>query len=266
MIVEGQDKVPVKDMLKDGSSNERSTIEFPYTDLDNAIEIAQGVHAVGGTTCDYNQLASYLSQEAKGGGFRMRIIGARTYGLITYERGGRITLTELGRRMTDLQMERAARAEAFLEVELFSKVFENLKGSPLPPQAGLSRAIIGFGVGPKVAEKARQVLMRSAKQAGYFELKPDRLTAPPIRDNSSSFDKSPPHNEKNGRGVGGAGGDSDDYHPLIQGLLVTLPKVQTSWPTVDRMNWLMMANSIFKTLFPPQDGGEIEIALKESKQ
>src|SRR3989339_689545 len=77
---------PIQAVTKD-----RSTVDFVYTDLDNAVEIAQGVHA-------------------------------------------------------------------FLPVELYQKVFEQFKGSPLPPHAGLERALVSLGVGEKVKDKARQVL------------------------------------------------------------------------------------------------------------
>lgn len=257
--MESPTKAPVNELPKDGGPSERSTIEFPYSDLDNAIEIVRGVHAVGGTACDYDQLAAHLGLEAKGGGFRIRITAAKTYGLLTYERGGRITLTELGRQIIDPQYERAARAEAFLKVPLFAKVYENFKGSPLPPQAGLERAIVSYGAGSKVVKNARQVLMRSAKQAGYFELSADRLTAPPIRGNAQ---EQPKDKEERKSGSGGSGGNGGTGHPLIDGLLQTLPKPNTPWSPQERMNWLVMANSIFKIIYQSQDQGDVILTLQ----
>ena len=241
-------------------SSTRSTVEFPYTDLDNAIEVVKGVHAAGGTACDYDQLAAQLGMEAKGGGFRMRVIGAQVYGLITYERGGRITMTDLGIRINDPQHERAARVDAFLSVELYQKVFEQFRGSPLPPQAGFERALVSLGVGPKVKDKARQVLQRSAKQAGFFEMGPDRLTKPSIKashihhgDKKESEQKTPPP-------PGGTGGSG--YHPFIDGLLQTLPPIGSDWPATERMNWLNIASGVFRLLYK---GGaeEIEIKIKQ---
>jgi hypothetical protein len=183
------------------------------------------------------------------------------YGLLSYERGGRMSLTALGRRIVDPQAERSARAEAFLEVPLYAKVFEEFKGGPLPPQAALQRALVTFGVGPKVAEKARQVLLRSARQGGYFELSQDRLTAPPIRAGSPvATPADPPQKKTTGSGSGGG----DDLHPLIQGLLLTLPKPPAEWPLTDRLNWLNMANSIFKMIYPSQETGDVEIKSKGS--
>ena len=262
--MEGESKAKIEELPKEGGVSERSTIEFPYADLDNAVEIVKGVHAVGGTACDWDQLAAHLAMEAKGGGFRIRVSGAKAHGLLTYDRGGRIALTDLGRQIIDPQHERAARVEAFLKVPLFAKVYDNYKGSPLPPQAGLERALNSYGVGAKVVKNARQVLMRSAKQAGYFELSPDRLTAPPIRGKAAEHpkDKDEKKNGSGGTGSGsGSGGGSG--HPLIDGLLQTLPPPNATWSSQDRMNWLVMANSIFKIIYQSQDNGDVAITYKQ---
>lgn len=248
---------------------ERSTIEFPYTDLDNAVEVVKGVHSAGGTACEYDQLAAELKLEAKGGGFRLRIVGAKSFGLITYERGGRITLTDLGRQLTDSQHERAARAAAFLTVPLYGRVYEQFKGGPLPPQAGLERAIESMGVGSKVKEKARQVMTRSAKQAGFFDAAQDRLVKPSIRSEmpgDREKDGQPDEKGRTPRGNGGSGGDGGGQgHPLIQGLLMTLPSPGSDWSTQERTNWLTMAASIFKMIYlePGSASAKITITATE---
>ena len=244
--------------IPEQTGNERSSIEFPYTDLDNAVEIVRAVHNVGGTACDYDQLAAGLGVEAKGGGFRLRINGAKTYGVINYERGGRISLTDLGKRMIDPQQERGARVDAFLEVPLFKRVYDEFKGSPLPPQAGLERTIVSFGVGAKVADRARQVLLRSARQAAFFDLAQDRLTSPPIQ-----AGQTPAKPDEKAKSKGGGGGDGG--HPLIDGLFQTLPAPNTPWSSQERFNWLTMANSIFKMVYQSQDRGEITITLEKGK-
>lgn len=230
-----------------GGNSERSTIEFPYSDIDNAQEIVRGVHAVGGTACEYEQLAAHLKAEPKGGGFRLRVNGAKTHGYIEYERGGLIRITELGLRLIDPQEERAAKAEGFLNVPLYQKVYETFKGRQLPQQAGLERTLRGLGVGPKVADRARQVMLRAAKQAGYLELVPDRLTAPPIRKTEKTAEV---RTETKSTG-----------HPFIDGLIQTLPAPNKAWSTQDRMNWLVTANSIFKMIYQNDDQAEITISM-----
>lgn len=265
------------------SERERSTIEFPYTDLENAIEVVKGVHNAGGTACEYEQLAAELNMESKGGSFRLRVNGAKTYGLISSERGGRITMNDLGRQIIDSQTERAARRDAFLSVELFAKVFEQFNGSPLPPQAALERVVEGMGVGPKVKDRARQVLLRSAKQAGFFDARADRLVKPSIRQELQDQSGASPQGQAideskkpgiqadgvgaHGGGGGGDGGSGGQRHPLIQGLLMTLPEPGSAWDPDARKNWLTMANSIF-TMIYAGDAGTIRIELsgKPSKE
>lgn len=248
------------------TTNQQSTVEFPYCDLDSAIELAKGVHDAGGMACESEQLAAQLSMEAKGGGFRVRLNGSRMYGLVTYERGGRVTLTELGKRAIDSDKERAARVDAFLKVELYEKLYELFKGSPLPPQAALDRSLVTLGVGDGVKEKARQVLMRSAKQAAFFELAQDRLTKPAIRTDGSSTSIVPHPDEKKKNSGSGGGGEGGASHPLIQGLLVTLPQPGEQWSLEDRSNWLTMANSIFKMVYKSTDsdqGQSVEVKLNQ---
>ena len=259
------ESTPPTDAKANSSQNERSTIEFPYTDLDNAVEIVRGVHEVGGTACDYDQLAAHMKLEAKGGGFRIRVNGAKTYDLITYERGGRITLTELGRKIIDPQSERVAKVDAFLGVPLYNKVFEEFKGRPLPPPNGLERALVNFGVGSKVAEKARQALVRSAKQSGFFDLSADRLALPPNRNGNASNANTSQADAQNSQQQPikpPQGTALESLHPLIHGLLLTLPQPNTNWAVADRLNWLVMANSIFKMIYPNTEGGDVSISLQ----
>jgi len=262
VTVESASEAEVKQLQPDSAAagNDRSTVEFPYTDLDSAVDVVKGVHGAGGNACDSDQLAAELGLEAKGGGFRQRINGAKTFGLLTYERGGRITLTDLGRQMVDSVSERAARVQAFFAVELYQKVHDQFKGGPLPPQAGLDRALVAIGVGAGVKEKARQVMMRSAKQAGFLEYAPDRLVKPSVKgeplkpkDNSEAdgdVDEIPAR-----KGVGGGGSGGGREHPLIQGLLMTLPQPGSSWTAQERVNWLTMANSIFTMIYKGDAAG-----------
>lgn len=271
MTVESVSEAEIKQLQPEvaAAGNDRSTVEFPYTDLDSAVEVVKGVHGAGGNACDSDQLAAELGLEAKGGGFRQRINGAKIFGLLTYERGGRITLTDLGRQMVDQASERAARVQAFFAVELYLKVHDQFKGGPLPPQAGLDRALVAIGVGAGVKEKARQVMMRSAKQAGFLEYAPDRLVKPSIKGEAqkakdaedSDADVQTPAAKTGGGGNGGNGGDQ---HPLIRGLLVTLPQPGSEWGSQERADWLTMASSIFKMIYKGQ-AGNLEIKLSNQK-
>ena len=142
------------------------TIDFPYNDLDNAVGIAKGVERAGGTACALDQLAAALSVTVSGS-FRTRIANAKTFGFVETG-GGQVRLSDLGRSVVDPAQEAWARAEAFLRVPLFSAIYERYKGFKLASAAGLESEIGAFGVSSKQTDKARQALMRSARQPAFL--------------------------------------------------------------------------------------------------
>ncbi|OGB30716.1 MAG: hypothetical protein A3I16_15120 [Burkholderiales bacterium RIFCSPLOWO2_02_FULL_66_35] len=256
---------------------ERSTIEFPYLDMQNAFEVADGVHKVGGSGCDWDQLAAHFKQAAQGGGFRMRLITAKLFGLVTYDRG-RVSLTQLGLRAADHQQMKAAKVEAFLNVPLYKAVYEKFRGGMLPPTAGLEREMVGMGVAKKQADKARQSFHRSAKFAGFFEFGVDRLVAPSVNGAPSSQapqNPDPAGGEDRTRGGsgngssygagGGAGGNGGgQYHPFIQGLLQKLPVPDSDWSIEARQKWLATAANIFELMYGhpgDKESGAIEVKV-----
>jgi len=219
----------------------RSTIEFPYLDLNNSIEIADNVRHVGGTNCDWKQLAVKMNQAADGGGFRMRVMTAKVYGILTYDRGN-IELTDLGIQIIDTQYERRARVDAFMKVPLYKQLFDKLNGVTLPPPAAVERMIEQLGVAPKQKDKARQVFMRSAKQAGLFELSGDRLSLPPGL-NGAQKDVAQGQDGGTPKGGGGSGSGSSgsgidfDLDPLLIALLQKIPPQGEVWPRDRRLRW-----------------------------
>lgn len=242
-----------------GEKRGRSTIEFPYLDLDDAMEMATGVHAVGGAECEWEQLAAHLKQAAKGGGFRLRAISAKLFGLLDYQRG-HVTLTPLGMRITDPQQQRQARIDSFLTVPLYKAIYEKFRGVSLPPTAGLERAIEQLGVAPKQKDKARQVFMRSAKTAGFLEFGPDRLVLPagagaPAQEKEQKQDAP----KLGGSGGGGGGSGISNLHPFIQGLLIKLPAPESDWPIEEQEKWLRTASNIFGMIYKSPEPGIIEI-------
>lgn len=217
------------DLVPSGGSRGKSTIEFPYGDLDDAEEVVTAVHAVGGVNCQWDQLAAKMGQSASGGGFRLRVGAARTFALLTYERG-EVELTDLGIRLLDPKSTRAARAEAFLKVPLFKAAYDKFKGIQLPPPAAIERQFEQLGVAPKQKDKARLVFMRSAKTAGYFELASDRLVAPALGAQSNDRFEDATQGEDNNRerrdkaaNIGSAANDQSGIPAALIGLLQKLP-------------------------------------------
>lgn len=236
---------------------ERSTIVFPYLNLDVAVEIVKGVHATGGQQAQMDALAGHLKESANGGAFRTKIVTAKIFGLVKYSTGT-VTLTPLGSRITDPDQEKAARAEAFLHVPLYRRVYEDFKSLVLPPtDAALESVIVTLGVSPKQKSKARQVLLRSAQQAGFFAYGTNKLIAPTFS-NTEPGGKQKIDNieqeKKNDGKTGGAGevtaaSGAGQYHPFIQGLLQTLPTPQAAWPLEGRKKWLASALTIFDLIY-----------------
>ena len=251
------------------AGRQQSTIEFAYTDLDGSIEVVQGIHRAGGTSCEYDQLAAEMKAQPTGGNFRLRVNGAKLFGLVLSERSGRVGLTDLGRQIIDPEHSRQARAMAFLNVPLYKQVYEQFKGSVLPPIPGLERAIEEMGVGSKVKKRARQVMLRSAKQAGFFEHAFNRMVMPSgsrlqanERHDAAAPAPAADRTDDHRRGVHGGGSGGGHQHPLIQGLLLTLPEPGHEWPAQERVNWLTMASSIFKMIYTEQSPSVISITAE----
>jgi hypothetical protein len=224
---------------------QRSTIEFPYGDLDDAISVARAIYNQGAVSCTRAQLAGWMNQSMSSGAFNTRLGTARIFGLIDTERGA-INLTEIGRRIVDATQERAARVEAFLAVPLYRRLFEDHQGHVLPPRPkGLEHAMTKMGVAPKQTDRARQAFERSAQQAGFFATGTERLVMPAVPASSPSPSNEPmrgPNTSTKGGGRGGGGG-----HPslLIEGLFQSIPEDLSNWTAEDQARWLQTAAGVF---------------------
>ena len=186
----------------------RSQIEFPYTDLERALELAKKLHAEGGQAkIEQTQLAVAMDQSASGGTFRGRLGAAKMFGLINTEMG-KVWLEPLGLRAIDEATEAAAKAQAFLNIPLYKAMFGRYAGYPLPPVAAIERQMESLGVPTKQKERARQAFAASAVTANYIAQngrfsKPSLVAAAP----------SPPDQRPDadmGKGGGGGGGGYDD--------------------------------------------------------
>lgn len=243
----------------DGDKREQSTIGFPYHDLDAASDVARAVYNRSGLgSCDLDELAAEMGQVISGT-FRVKVSAARTFGLIDKDGRAAVKLSDLGRSIITDDGAANARVEAFMNVPLYSRLYDAYKGQKLPPMKALEREMAALGVAAKQTDRARQAFERSARQAGFFDAGNDRLVRPRSEAPMPKGDDS-----KAGEGGGevekvrdvrkGSGGGGSQYHPLIEGLLVTLPKVGEAWTTPDRKAWLKMAESIFAMIYPTPVG------------
>jgi hypothetical protein len=232
------------------SKRERSTISFAYGDLDDAVAVAQAIHNNAGTSCTLSQLAAFLGQPISSGTFRARMSNAAIFGLTENARR-EVSLTALGRRISDPTAELAARVDAFLHVPLYLRIFEHHDGYTLPGAAPLEKFMREVGVSPKQTGKARQAFMRSARQAGFFAHGEDRLVRPSFPAGVPSTRPIEPtaDGEKGKAKIGGGGGGGDDIDPIIRGLLVRLPKSGDVWPEPERRLWLDLLAGSFKLIY-----------------
>lgn len=249
----------------------RSTIKFPYLDQEDAIDLAREIQKLGGTQCGRDALAAQLKVTPTGGGFAIRLAAARLFGILSPERGTNsiLALTTLGVNILDPSKEKVSRAESFLLVPLYRRLYEDLRNKMLPPNSGLEGYIEQLGVSPKQKDKARQVFQRSATQAGFFAFGTDRLVAPEaLNSGTAVLPKDPKKNEEEV--------DDDEEEtpkppkhdklvPTILGLLDALPKFQTEWSMNERRRWLQSAANSLDLLYKrstDQDDKEIKVSLE----
>lgn len=179
----------------------RSTIAFPYSSLAEAERIAETLHRSWGGSASQDQIAGTLGTTPRNGTFRNKMAAARIFGAVSISRGS-VKLTDLGNRLLDPKTQRYARVEAFMAVPLYSAIYREYEGRPLPPDEGLERKIAELGVSHKQTAKARQAMNSSAKLAGFFETDKTRLIRPQGVENSGSDSQG--EREEEGQEIGQA--------------------------------------------------------------
>jgi hypothetical protein len=232
---------------------DQSTIGFPYVDLEGAIGVARKIHESGGIEISRDQLAAAMNLAPGSGNFVVRVAAARLFGLIEFAQS-KYTLTERGHAILDPAQERRAKAEAFLQVPLYKRAYDEFRGKQLPPRPlGIEQAFVKFGVAPKQKDKARVAFDKSASQAGYFSGGNDRLVEPIISTRAAAPERSAPSEPEADSGRIDDGPKPAGYHPFVEGLLATLPKPDTVWPVDARKKWLIAAENIFELIYKKSD-------------
>lgn len=234
------------DMDGDEVGRERSSISFPYGDLEDAIPVAKAIHDQGGDSGSMAQIAAWLGhKDIRSGAFRLKVTAAKIFGLVRIDRSG-VTLTALGRQVVDPAEERNARPQAFLNVPLYKKIYEKYDGYQLPPDAGLEAVFVNLGVSEKQKSRARQIFQRSAQQAGFFKTGKQRLVSPRIIATPTTPDVPPiPSENKSQNDVQ----QRTSKHALIEALFETVPDDGAPWDADAREKWLSTAKSILDLIY-----------------
>lgn len=237
------DEAAAERQASDGRGMDRSTIEFPYLDLDAAMEVARAIYnraGLGG--CEIDELAAQMGQVVSGS-FRLKTATAKTFGFVEKDGRASFKLSALGQRAIQADTETEARVSAFLTVPLYKAVFDRYRGHLLPPAKALEREMAALGVAPKQADKARQVFERSARQAGFFAQGDDRLVIPrldpPATRPIDSEDDDRGVEKKTGGGGGGAngGGNKPASTDFMGQLLAKFPAFDPNWPDEIKTKW-----------------------------
>lgn len=249
----------------DDGKRERSTIEFPYMDLDDAVEVANAIHRTTGSgVCAPDQLAAALDLSMNSSGFRSRISTAKMFGLVSSDRGGNgAHLTPLGLDIINPEKLRRAKVEAFLKVPLYKALFDRKRGQVLPPAAALEREMAQIGVSSKQTDRARQTFERSAQSAGFFDAGRDKLVMP-------AFASTPPLEKEGETGGGGGGGGAGGggsrstqrghLDVVVEALIQKLPPGDQPFPVDARIRWLRQIEMAFQDAYGE---GEAEIEIKK---
>ncbi len=195
-------------------------------------------------------------------GYRMRISTARMFGLIDLDWSGAIKLTALGLRVVDEGQAKKAKVEAFLNVPLYRKLHDELRGKVVPPPAALERLIATLGVSPKQTDRARQALERSAQSAGFFDKGRDRLVAPfsdaaeqPIQEVKKAVSEQVGVKAKHAHIFVERGGDASgkeppsERHALIEALVDVLPRPGKVFDIEDLADWLRAAEINLRLIY-----------------
>lgn len=254
----------------DAPKRGRSGTASPYFDLDTSIKVAEAIYVTGGGSCSSDQLVHWLNYKTlRSGTYLTRIAAARQFGLIETS-GDRHAVTERGMRIVApvLDTDAAqAKVDAFMSVDLFSKVFQRFRGSTLPGDVGLKNLFASkdYAILPDRIDGAMRVLLNSADQAGFLQGSGDqrRLVMPIIAAVTSTKTQAPVEEEKapapasTEKARGGSSHVGFEHtggvHSAIVGLLRELPPPGTPWPSAKKQRFLTAFQSTIDFIYPEED-------------
>ncbi len=242
----------------------KSGTAYPYFDLQDSIEVAKAIHEKGGGTCGRDMVAAALGYSTiKSGAFLSRIYAAKQFGLIQIQ-GDILSTTDRATQVLHPVMPNdaiAARAEAFLAVALFRKVYEKYKGRALPPEVGLKNLLkTEYKIVEDRIQPALRVMLASAEQAGFFMAGgKERMIAPSgaaqpetaKQDGTQkvSSEDVPPYCTKPAT-TGGWGHGPTRVHPALIAMPKKFPRPGTQWPQAKKDRFMTAFRGIVDVIYP----------------
>ena len=147
------------------------TIEYPRGSLKRAIIIAKAVQELGGN-CSIETCAEHLNKQVSGS-FRSQISASIKYKLITKAKGN-LYVTEHFKNIEHAYNDEekvTLLQQSFLNVQVFSELYERFKKTKLPVQMLQNLLIREFGVATNVASNVAGYFISGAKEINL--LNPD---------------------------------------------------------------------------------------------
>jgi hypothetical protein len=248
---------------EEATKRQRSGTTSPYFDLDSSVKVAEVIHSTGGGFATADQLAAWLSYKTtKSGTFLTRVGAAKQFGLIV-SNGKHLVPTERAMKIIAPVMPddaAKAKAEAFLEIQLFAKVYEQFRGTQLPGDPGLKNLFKtpAYSILPDRVDQAIRVFRASAEQAGFFLTAGDqsRLIQPTFNGGNTPTaatspvevtEKPAPEKPKQQPAHDTAG-----VHSAIVGLLRELPPPGTEWPAAKKQRFLSAFQATIDFIYPEE--------------
>jgi hypothetical protein len=253
----------------------RSTISFPYSNLEEVAAIAKAIYEMGGVAMTRDQIANILNSSPDSSTFSVKLSSARMFGVLGPAADSKLTLTDIGIAIAGEGLEAVqARVDAFLSVELYQRLVEHFQGKKLPPAKGLEAAMVAMGVSARQGEKARAAFEKSASYAGYFNTTKDRLVAPIIPTGALvAKDPTPaepvfaealnlpaPSNMVAPKLISGG------FDPLIEGMLQRLPTPGSEWPMNRRVQWLRTLAANLSEVYLSDVEGDITVRFEKQAE
>ena len=221
-----------------------SQIRFPAVSLDRAIHAVTAIHNSYGTRCSFDNFADLLGYPRTTSTFRTTLSAVRTFELVRVSDDS-LELTELGMNIVDPATREAAIAEAFLAAPLFRALHDAYRGQALPPTDELEQKIRSLGVTAKSATRARQILLRSARVAEFFQEKGAVPASRVVEQSAVAPQRAPRAGDRTGEPPAPAPPDKvpmpRQRHQLLAAIWEMLP-IEGEFPEPQRSDWSKMLN------------------------
>lgn len=192
---------------------------FPGNDLKTCVEVPRLLHIKGGGQGTPDQMAAHLGYKGtNNGAYLTKIAAAISFGLIS-KVGPVFVPTPLAHQIlspTYPHDAKKALVDAFMNVPLFKRIYEDFRGKELPPEFGMKNALkLRYGVAANRVGNAYKTLMDSADTAGFFETKNGARThlILPLIQPIPSTAAVQPASEKPAQEFGNGNGGGGDENP-----------------------------------------------------